>query len=391
MAFAEYVREAVCAPLALGSTRRAIRDPGCTRRSTTCSRSAASCSSRGSSPTRRATRWSRVQFPGLSGVLPDHGRFDPLDWGLGVQLNTRPPSWMGTRTSPRTFGHFGGPARSSGSIRSLASSARRSRRASSTSGRRRRGRASPTRCSERALAVGAESGVGSVRPRAVVGEQRADELVEVASSQLATTHGVIAVTVAVRGTFMVSATSPKNSPAFRMRRSPSADCETPATPTGGRRSDRPGSPSRMRTVPGESPPRARIRSASLPSVSPGRSAKRPMRASSVTEAGTCRGDTARRYRCLSTQLTPRRRRFALAPRSLPQDSVAQTHRRAGMPALQLGEGEGEASNETCRESFLSGYAPKGKSRVALRLRSRTSARARTSAARRRPRRPARRP
>jgi CubicO group peptidase (beta-lactamase class C family) len=49
-----------------------------------------------------------VQFPGLSGVLPDHGRFDPLDWGLGVQLNTRPPSWMGTRASARAFGHFGG-------------------------------------------------------------------------------------------------------------------------------------------------------------------------------------------------------------------------------------------------------------------------------------------
>ena len=49
-----------------------------------------------------------VQFPGLSGVLPDHGRFDPLDWGLGVQLNTRPPSWMGSRTSSRAFGHFGG-------------------------------------------------------------------------------------------------------------------------------------------------------------------------------------------------------------------------------------------------------------------------------------------
>ena len=34
--------------------------------------------------------------------------FDPLDWGLGVQLNTRPTSWMGMRASPRTFGHFGG-------------------------------------------------------------------------------------------------------------------------------------------------------------------------------------------------------------------------------------------------------------------------------------------
>jgi CubicO group peptidase (beta-lactamase class C family) len=49
-----------------------------------------------------------VQFPGLTGVLPDHGRFEPLDWGLGVQLATRPPSWMGTRVSPRAFGHFGG-------------------------------------------------------------------------------------------------------------------------------------------------------------------------------------------------------------------------------------------------------------------------------------------
>jgi CubicO group peptidase (beta-lactamase class C family) len=49
-----------------------------------------------------------VQFPGLTGVLPDHGRFDPLDWGLGVQLNTSPPSWMGSRTSPEAFGHFGG-------------------------------------------------------------------------------------------------------------------------------------------------------------------------------------------------------------------------------------------------------------------------------------------
>ncbi len=49
-----------------------------------------------------------VHFPGLSGVLPDYGRFDPLDWGLGVQLNTDPATWMGTRTSARAFGHFGG-------------------------------------------------------------------------------------------------------------------------------------------------------------------------------------------------------------------------------------------------------------------------------------------
>jgi CubicO group peptidase (beta-lactamase class C family) len=49
-----------------------------------------------------------VQFPGLAGVIPDYGRFDHNDWGLGVQLNTRPPTSMGTRTSARAFGHFGG-------------------------------------------------------------------------------------------------------------------------------------------------------------------------------------------------------------------------------------------------------------------------------------------
>jgi len=49
-----------------------------------------------------------VQFPGLPGVLPDHGRFDPLDWGLGVQLNTQTPTWMGSRVSLRAYGHFGG-------------------------------------------------------------------------------------------------------------------------------------------------------------------------------------------------------------------------------------------------------------------------------------------
>jgi CubicO group peptidase (beta-lactamase class C family) len=50
-----------------------------------------------------------VQFPGLAGVLPDFGRFDPLDWGLGFELrDAKEPHWTGARNSPRTFGHFGG-------------------------------------------------------------------------------------------------------------------------------------------------------------------------------------------------------------------------------------------------------------------------------------------
>ena len=50
-----------------------------------------------------------VQFPGLKGVLPGVGRFDPLDWGLGFELkNGKPNHWTGTLASPATFGHFGG-------------------------------------------------------------------------------------------------------------------------------------------------------------------------------------------------------------------------------------------------------------------------------------------
>jgi len=50
-----------------------------------------------------------VQFAGLAGVLPDFGRMDPNDWGLGFELrDAKSPHWTGTRNSPRTFGHFGG-------------------------------------------------------------------------------------------------------------------------------------------------------------------------------------------------------------------------------------------------------------------------------------------
>ena len=50
-----------------------------------------------------------VQFPGLSGVIPSMGRFDPNDWGLGFELrDAKPGHWSGTLPSQRTFGHWGG-------------------------------------------------------------------------------------------------------------------------------------------------------------------------------------------------------------------------------------------------------------------------------------------
>jgi CubicO group peptidase (beta-lactamase class C family) len=49
------------------------------------------------------------QFPGLAGVVPGLGRYDPNPWGLGFELKDgKSPHWTAPEGSPRTFGHFGG-------------------------------------------------------------------------------------------------------------------------------------------------------------------------------------------------------------------------------------------------------------------------------------------
>jgi CubicO group peptidase (beta-lactamase class C family) len=49
-----------------------------------------------------------VQFPGLAGLVPGVGRFDPCDWGLGFELHdAKRPHWMGDLRSSSAFGHFG--------------------------------------------------------------------------------------------------------------------------------------------------------------------------------------------------------------------------------------------------------------------------------------------
>jgi CubicO group peptidase (beta-lactamase class C family) len=108
MPFPDYVRAAVCEPLGLGLDPRG--DPGSGMHASLADvlRLAGELLAPSVVAAETLAEMTSVQFPGLSGVLPDYGRFDPLDWGLGVQLNTRPPSWLGTRTSPRAFGHFGG-------------------------------------------------------------------------------------------------------------------------------------------------------------------------------------------------------------------------------------------------------------------------------------------
>ena len=58
---------------------------------------------------RTARAATTIAFPGLVGVVPGVGRFDPCDWGLGPELHDgKAPHWMGERNSAATFGHFGG-------------------------------------------------------------------------------------------------------------------------------------------------------------------------------------------------------------------------------------------------------------------------------------------
>jgi CubicO group peptidase (beta-lactamase class C family) len=108
MAFAEYVRAAVCDPLGIGLDPEG--DPGSGMHASL--EDVLALGQELLTPRlvadETAAEMRAVQFPGLAGVLPDWGRFDPLDWGLGVQLATPQPAWMGSRVSRRAFGHFGG-------------------------------------------------------------------------------------------------------------------------------------------------------------------------------------------------------------------------------------------------------------------------------------------
>jgi CubicO group peptidase (beta-lactamase class C family) len=109
MPFAQYVREAVCVPLGIGLDPEG--HPGAGMHA--CLDDVLALGRELLAPTLVAAETHEemvaVQFPGLDGVLPEFGRFSPLDWGLGVELKgVKDPHWSGSLTSPATFGHFGG-------------------------------------------------------------------------------------------------------------------------------------------------------------------------------------------------------------------------------------------------------------------------------------------
>ena len=109
MPFPDYLREAVFRPLGMGSELRGSPAADVYASLDDLIRFARELLAPTLVSAETFAEATTVQFPGLGGVLPDVGRFDPNDWGLGVELrDAKQPHWTGTCNSERTFGHFGG-------------------------------------------------------------------------------------------------------------------------------------------------------------------------------------------------------------------------------------------------------------------------------------------
>ncbi len=110
MPFPEYLTEAVLAPLDMDATDLP-GSPSYSLHSTVDDlvRFAAELQRPTLLPAQTVELMRAVQFPGVPGVLPGVGRFDPLDWGLTLERNFgKPGHWAGTSPSREAFGHFGG-------------------------------------------------------------------------------------------------------------------------------------------------------------------------------------------------------------------------------------------------------------------------------------------
>lgn len=109
IAFADYQREALLDPLDMARTRLE-GSPGSGARATVADLVSFAAELQSPKLVDQSTldTATRVAFPGLSGVLPGFGHQNPNDWGLGFEIRDgKSPHWTGTRSSPRTFGHFG--------------------------------------------------------------------------------------------------------------------------------------------------------------------------------------------------------------------------------------------------------------------------------------------
>jgi CubicO group peptidase (beta-lactamase class C family) len=109
MPFGDYLRRGVLEPLGMGAELRGSAGSGLVGSLDDLLRVTEECLAPTIVAPETLEEATSVQFPGLAGVIPEMGRFDPNDWGLGFELRDRKPGhWSGALASERTFGHWGG-------------------------------------------------------------------------------------------------------------------------------------------------------------------------------------------------------------------------------------------------------------------------------------------
>ena len=109
MSFAQYLHEAVLAPLGMTDTRL-DGSPAADAVSTVADMARFAAELQAPTLVHPGTlkEATTVVFPGVDGILPGYGRQKPNDWGLGFEIRDgKSPHWTGAGSSPRTFGHFG--------------------------------------------------------------------------------------------------------------------------------------------------------------------------------------------------------------------------------------------------------------------------------------------
>lgn len=110
--FAEYLSEAVLAPLGMTGTGLTEGAGSPAKDGTSTVDDLARFAAELQAPRLLAPETVRlatsVAFPGLKGVLPGYGHKSPNDWGLGFEIRDgKSPHWTGTSSAPGTYGHFG--------------------------------------------------------------------------------------------------------------------------------------------------------------------------------------------------------------------------------------------------------------------------------------------
>jgi CubicO group peptidase (beta-lactamase class C family) len=110
IAFADYLHEAVFAPLGMQSSElRGSAAHGVHSNLADTCRFVAEVMRPTLIHADTAADARRTHYPTLAGIVPGVGRYEQCPWGLGFEVRgTKQPHWTGTTNSPRTYGHFGG-------------------------------------------------------------------------------------------------------------------------------------------------------------------------------------------------------------------------------------------------------------------------------------------